>query len=117
MAAANPNSVVRGAGPLSDETTCDLFATELAARIATGRLSARNAVDACIARIEQVNAKLNAVVVKRYEAARQEADAIDARRAAGEQLPPLAGVPITIKECLDVAGTPSTFGLPNRRAM
>jgi len=96
---------------------CMLPATELAARIAQGMMTARDAVEAHIARIEQVNATLNAVVVKRYDEARAEADAIDARRARGETLPPLAGVPITVKECLDLAGTASTFGVPARRAM
>ena len=54
------------------------------------------------------------VVVKRYDAARSEAREIDRRRLAGEVLPPLAGVPVTIKDCIDVAGLPSTFGLPSR---
>lgn len=93
---------------------CALSACELARRIASGAISARDAVEAYITRIEQVNGKINAVVVKRYDAARSEADAIDQRRARGETLPALAGVPITVKECLDVAGTPSTFGLPSR---
>src|SRR5207248_770471 len=57
----------------------------------------------------------NAVVVKRYDKAREEARAIDRRRESGETLPPLAGVPVTIKECLDLAGTPSTFGLVARK--
>lgn len=96
---------------------CALSAIELAQCIASGRLSAREVVEAYIARIEQVNGQINAVVVKRYDEARREADAIDLRRARGETLPPLAGVPVTIKECLDVAGTPSTFGLPARRAL
>jgi fatty acid amide hydrolase len=91
-----------------------LGATELAALIASGALSAVEAVEAHIARIEQVNAKLNAVVVERYAAARAEAQAADARQMKGEVLGPLHGVPITIKECLDLAGTPSTFGLQTR---
>jgi fatty acid amide hydrolase len=89
-------------------------ATELAAMIARGEVSAVEAVEAHIARIEAVNPALNAVVVKRYEAALAEARAADERRARGEPLGPLHGVPITIKECLDLAGTPSTFGLPAR---
>ena len=96
---------------------CTLSASELAGLIARGAITARQAVDACIARIEQVNGALNAVVVKRYDEARIEADAIDHRRAQGEALPPLAGVPITVKECLDLTGTASTFGLPGRIAM
>jgi fatty acid amide hydrolase len=91
-----------------------LSATELAARIASGALSAVDAVEAFIARIEQVNPAINAVVVKRYDEARAEAQAADARRAAGEPLGPLHGVPITIKESLDLAGTPSTFGFLSR---
>jgi len=88
-----------------------LSATNLAQLIAHGDVSALEATEAAIARIEEVNGRLNAVVVKRYDQARAEARAIDARRARGETLPPLAGVPVTVKECLDLAGTPSTFGL------
>jgi len=95
---------------------CTLSASELARLIAQGAITAREAVDAYIARIEQVNGALNAVVVKRYDEARTEADAIDQRRAQGETLPPLAGVPVTVKECLDLTGTASTFGLPGRVA-
>jgi Asp-tRNA(Asn)/Glu-tRNA(Gln) amidotransferase A subunit family amidase len=96
------------------DDVCRLSASELARRIATREVSAVEAVEAHIARIEEVNATLNAVVVKRYDAARAEAREIDARRARGETLPPLAGVPVTIKECLDVEGTPSTCGIPSR---
>jgi fatty acid amide hydrolase len=95
---------------------CMLSASELAGLIAQGAITAREAVEAYIARMEQVNGALNAVVVKRYDEARAEADAIDQRRARGENLPPLAGVPITVKECLDFAGTAATFGLPGRIA-
>jgi fatty acid amide hydrolase len=91
-------------------------ARELAASIAKGTTTARAAVEACIKRIEEVNPALNAVVVKRYEEARGEADAIDQRRARGETLPPLAGVPITVKECFDLTGTAATFGLSKRAA-
>ena len=90
-------------------------ASELAALIAAGEISALECIEAQIARIEQVNPSLNAVVVKRYDEARNEARAVDRRRIAGEALPPLAGVPVTIKECLDLAQTPSTFGLVARR--
>src|SRR5512140_2517866 len=93
---------------------CELPAIELAAQIAHGTITAREAVDGYIARIEQVNGALNAAVVKRYDEARTEADAIDQRRARGEALPPLAGVPITVKECLDLSGTSATFGVPGR---
>ena len=96
------------------ETLTTLSATELAKMIASGDISSVEAVEAHIERIERVNPALNAVVVKRYDAARSEAKEADARRARGEKLAPLHGVPITIKESLDLAGTPSTFGLPSR---
>ncbi len=67
--------------------------------IARGDISA---VEAHIARIERVNPVINAVVVKRYDAARAEAKVADERRASGEPLGPLHGVPITIKESLDL---------------
>jgi fatty acid amide hydrolase len=93
------------------DTLTQLSATELAARIARGDITAVEAVEACIARIEQVNPALNAIVVKRYDAARAEARSADERRARGETLPPLHGVPITVKEAIDLAGTPATFGI------
>ena len=89
----------------------------LAARIASGEVSAIDVVEAHIARIEAVNPRLNAVVVPRYAEARTEAREADRRRAAGEPLGPLHGVPVTVKECLDLAGTPSTFGLSARAGL
>lgn len=91
-----------------------LSATALAAYIARGDISSLEAVEAHIEQIEHVNPRINAVVVKRYEAARAEARAADAHRASGQTLGPLHGVPLTIKESLDLEGTPSTFGLPSR---
>jgi fatty acid amide hydrolase len=87
-------------------------AGELASMIARGDISAIEVVEAHIARIERANPALNAVVVKRYDNARAEARRADELRAKGEWLGPLHGVPITVKECLDLPGTPSTFGLP-----
>jgi fatty acid amide hydrolase len=88
-----------------------LGAAELARFVAQGSVTAREVVEAHIARVEAVNPVLNALVVKRYDAALAEADAVDCRRAAGEPLGSLAGVPVTIKESLDVAGLPSSYGL------
>jgi len=92
-----------------------LSATQLAALIAGGDASAVEVVQAHIERIAQVNPTINAVVVARFEQALREAAAADARRARGDPLAPLHGVPITIKECLDLVGTPATFGMPSRR--
>ena len=93
-----------------------LGAKALAERIARGELRALDVVDAHVARIEEVNSRINAVVWTRYDEARAEAREIDRRRTEGKPFGPLAGVPITIKECLDFAGSPSTFGVPARRA-
>ena len=89
-------------------------ASELAGLIASGDVSSSEVVEAHIQRIEQVNPKLNAVVVKRYEQARAEAKEADHRRAGGEKVGPLHGVPVTIKESLHVKDTPSTFGLTSQ---
>lgn len=96
------------------EEAIALSATELAGRIARGDISAVEVIEAAIARIERVNPALNAVVVTRYDAAREEARTADAARAHGEPLGPLHAVPVTIKESLDMAGTPSTFGIASR---
>ena len=94
-----------------------LPAVELAAIIARGDISSLEVVEAHIERIERVNPRLNAVVVTRYDAARAEARKADERRSKGELLGPLHGVPITVKESLDVEGAPSTFGLPSRASV
>ena len=85
-------------------------AGELAAAIATGRLSALEACDAAIRRIEARDAAINAVVVRDFERAREQARERDLRRARGER-GPLLGVPMTVKESFDVAGLPTHWGL------
>src|SRR4051794_11690721 len=83
----------------------------MAARIRAGEVSSRDVVDAHLARIEAVNPHLNAVVRVLAEQARSAADAADAARAEGAPLGPLHGVPFTVKENIDVAGTPTTSGV------
>ncbi len=96
-----------------DLTWCS--AGEIARLVAEGTVSAREAVDAHIDRIEVLDERLNAVVARRFDEARAEASAVDAARARGERLGPLAGVPMTVKEQFDVEGLATTFGLPTRR--
>lgn len=91
-----------------------LTATEWAQRITRGDVSSRESVDAQIARVETVNPAINALVVQRFDQARAEADAADAKRSRGEVLGPLHGLPISIKECLAVTGTAATGGLQSR---
>ncbi|MCB9663720.1 MAG: amidase [Alphaproteobacteria bacterium] len=90
-------------------------ATELARAIRTGEVRSRTVVDAHIARIQAVNPRINAVVADRFDAARAEADAADAAVAAGGELPPLHGVPCTVKEAFAVTGMPWTGGLLARK--
>jgi fatty acid amide hydrolase len=97
---------MRTAAPLAR-----LGAAELASSIAAGDVSAREAVDACLGRIEEINGRLNALVWPRFEAARREADEADAARGRGDRLGSLHGVPVTIKDQFDVEGLPTTFGV------
>lgn len=90
-------------------------ATELAAAIREKRFSSVELVDGYLARINQYNPALNAIIVLDADAARASAKAADSALAAGEELGPLHGVPMTIKESFDLAGHPSTFGRPERR--
>ena len=95
-----------------------LSGVELARRIRAREVSSRAVVEAHIARIEAVNPILNAVVARRYDRARAEADAADATIAAagpGATLPPYLGVPCTIKECFALDGMPQSSGLVARK--
>lgn len=93
-----------------------LGAAELARAIASRELSASTVVNAHIERIQRVNPSLNALVFERFDAARREAEHADRRARSGEALPPLHGVPITLKDSIDLAGAPSTFGVEALRA-
>jgi amidase len=89
-----------------------LSATELAHRIARRQLSSVEVVDAHLARIDAVNPALNAVVRVLADDARAGAALADKRLAAGETVGPLHGVPFTVKENIDMAGLPTTWGVP-----
>jgi Asp-tRNA(Asn)/Glu-tRNA(Gln) amidotransferase A subunit family amidase len=91
-----------------------LEAHQIARDIASGKASARETVQACINRIQDTHAPINAVIVPRFEEALKEADLADAARTRGDARGLLHGVPITIKESFDVTGTPTTAGLTNR---
>lgn len=86
-------------------------ATDLARLIRTGRASAVEAVDSVFKRLHAVNPKINAVVRLNEAEARAQAETADAARARGNALPPLHGVPITIKVNVDVAGQPTDNGV------
>ena len=90
----------------------ELGALELAAVIRNGDAGAGDAVEACINRIDAVNGAVNAVTVVYTDEARAVAAAADAKQAAGEALGPLHGVPLGVKENIDVQGWPTTWGVP-----
>ncbi|HEY8874002.1 MAG TPA: amidase family protein, partial [Stellaceae bacterium] len=79
--------------------------------LADRQISARELLDASIARIEALDPKINAVVVRDFDRARAAADAADAALARGERRH-LLGLPMTVKEGFGVAGLPTTRGNP-----
>lgn len=87
-------------------------ALDLAADIAEQRLSSREVVQAHLDRIAQVNPHVNAVVKVLTEESLRMADEADAMVRRGVELGALHGVPFTIKDNIDVAGQPTTSGVP-----
>ncbi|MET9934574.1 MULTISPECIES: amidase [unclassified Streptomyces] len=78
--------------------------------VRSAEVSAVELVDSHLDRIAEVNPQVNAVTQLLAERAREAAARTDRRRAAGEALGPLAGVPFTVKESTAVEGVPTTFG-------
>ncbi|HSH90949.1 MAG TPA: amidase [Ramlibacter sp.] len=91
---------------------CRQGAGELARRIANRELSSVEVVEAHLERIREVNPGVNAIVRVLGDDALTAARAADAAVGAGAALGPLHGVPFTIKENIDVAGLPTTCGVP-----
>lgn len=89
----------------------DLGAGALVAALADGQVGALELTEAAIARIEDRDRAINAVVVRDFDRARQAAKAADAALARGERRP-LLGLPMTVKESFNVEGLPSTWGSP-----
>ncbi len=91
---------------LTDQPGAKVVASDIAA----GKLSAVEATDAAIDRIESLDGPINAVVVRDFERARQAARDADGRLAKGDQSP-LLGVPMTVKESFNIAGLPTSWGI------
>ncbi len=78
--------------------------------VATGQASAREVLEAAIARVEATDGRVNAFTAKTLVRARAEAAAVDAQRARGEVLPPLAGLPYAVKNLFDIEGITTLAG-------
>lgn len=87
-----------------------MSATELAEAIRSSQVSSRDVVEAHLRRIEEVNPSINAVTVVLAEQALDAATAADRITTEGGELPLFHGVPVTIKENIDLVGTPTTQG-------
>ena len=100
--------------PGNADTLAD--ATELLRALARREVSASDLCNAAIARIEQRDGAINAVVVRDFERAREQARAADVALAAGERRP-LLGLPMTVKESFNIAGLPTSWGFERAREL
>ena len=89
-------------------------ATELSDALAQKKVSSVELTEHAIARIQRHDAKINAVCVRDFERALASARSADAARARGENKP-LLGIPVTVKESFNIAGLPTTWGIPAQK--
>ncbi len=87
-------------------------AKRLASLVRRGEVGCLELLDHFIARVERLDGRTNAVVVRDFERARKRARALDRRRKQGGT-GKLFGVPMTVKESFNVAGLPTTWGIPD----
>ncbi len=90
-------------------------ATSLAADLRAGQIGARELLEHFLTRVDRFNPALNAVIQEDRAGARRTADAADAARQRGDRLGPLHGLPMTVKESYNLAGMPTTWGIPELR--
>ncbi|MGY0021513.1 amidase [Streptomyces sp. cg35] len=89
-------------------------AEELTAALRAGEVTSAELTDEAIARIERDDKAINSICVPDFDRARAAARGADQARARGEDRP-LLGVPVTVKESYDIAGLPTTWGIPAHR--
>jgi len=90
-------------------------ALELAGLIRRKKIGCLELLDHFLARVEKYNPTLNAIVWMDKDKARRRAKAADAALRKGKRFGPLHGVPMTIKESYQVAGSPTTWGAPSMK--
>src|SRR5579862_3481261 len=93
----------------------DRSATELLSLLQAKNVSSVEVVEAHLRAIGERDHELHAIAVPRFERALEEASAADRLRARGDPAGPLAGLPLTVKECFDLEGTPTTAGAARLR--
>ena len=98
---ATPTATAPGAGLSLDALT----AAQVASLVRAGEVSAREVAEAAVAAVEAREDAVHAFLEVTPQMALDAADALDARRAAGGELPPLAGVPVAFKDNMHLVGT------------
>ncbi|MEC7093043.1 MAG: amidase family protein, partial [Pseudomonadota bacterium] len=86
-----------------------MILSDIASRLASGSLSARDHVESCLAAIDCEDGA-RAFITVNAETARKQANRIDKLRSAGAPLPPFAGVTLSVKDLFDIAGEVTTAG-------
>lgn len=115
-AARNPSAICSSARAMPSKYAPAEFptATSLLEQLASGELNTIDVVEQHIERIQRSHKALNALTQDRFDLARVEAREADRKRRAGEPLGRLHGLPITVKEAIDVRDMASTFGMTSR---
>jgi amidase len=107
------STIVRPSAP-ADSEWAFCSTSDLAPALSDRRICAVELLEHTIARIEALDQRFNAVVVRDFGRAREAARVADAAFACGERKP-LLGIPITLKDAVKVAGLPATWGYPQFR--
>src|SRR5688572_16658693 len=94
----------------ASDDLCFLPATELAAKIRSREVSPVEAVEAVLARIDALNPTLNAFCFVHADEAREQARAAETAVLRHDDLAPLHGVPVSVKDNVAIAGKPLTYG-------
>ena len=98
-----------------DDTLAFASAATLARHIRQKTIGAVELLEFFLKRADRLNPRINAIVVRQDEVALRRAREADAQTLRGDTRGPLHGVPMTVKESFDVAGLPSTWGIPQFR--
>jgi amidase len=110
--ASTPTEQPPSIADVTGDEICDLTAVDLAARIRRKQLSAREVMEAHLARIARVNPKINAIVTLVADRAMDDARKADEHQARGGTLGALHGLPVAHKDLINTAGIRTTFGSP-----